>query len=582
MSKSLNWTELRGLTPWVSDAIASMGMEQMTPVQASTIPLFSKNKDVVVEAVTGSGKTLAFVLPVIDRITKQSVKKPGFAVVVAPTRELAMQLAKVFESVLKFDPEETITTQCLVGGVQPLADDLRDYKKQKPDVLIGTPGRLAEFCNKVSPKYTEVLILDEADRLLDHNYQKEMDMLFSTLPKQKRVGLFSATMLSDVATQNLHRTGIRNPVRIVVNAKGHKPKTLQLNFAVVDPKDKLERALSILRKYHFQKAIVYFPTCVSVEYFYSLFRHLDRHYNLGLTFHSLHGKLKTPSRLKTLQKFEASVDGKAILLTTDVAARGIDVANVDLVLQLEPPQDPDMFVHRCGRAGRANRIGQAITLLNEGREENFVELMAVKGFELDEFDLEDDTLPAFHDAVKQWSLKDRLRHDKAVVSFVSFVRYYSKHMATSIFRLQNLDYLGVAKSYGLLRLPRMPELDAEKFPVDGYMDLSVNFRDYKYADAVKEAKRIEEQAEEDRKKENKEKRMAKRANENIAWSKTNTGKKSQSDRFQQSEQAKKKRELELVDNTEAQEEDWKDLVKREKVEKRRKKDQQVVGDFEGL
>jgi ATP-dependent RNA helicase DDX55/SPB4 len=560
-----------------------MGFEKMTPVQASTIPLFSKNKDVVVEAVTGSGKTLAFVIPVLNRITKQEVKKEGFALVVAPTRELAVQIAKVFESVLKFDPNQgSIKTQILVGGAQSLNDDIREYKTTKSDILIGTPGRLAEFFHKITPKNVEVLILDEADRLLDLNYQKEMDFIFSSLPKQKRVGLFSATMLTEVATQNLHRTGLRNPVRIVVNSKGHKPKTLQLNYAVVNPSEKVEKLLITLTKYHFQKAIVYFPTCASVEYFYSLFRHLIRHYDIDLSFFSLHGKLKTPQRLRTLEKFETCLSSKAVLMTTDVAARGIDVANVDLVVQLDPPQDPDMFVHRCGRAGRADNFGQAITFLNEGREEDYVEFLEVKGIELDEFKLSNDRLDGFQDVIKHWMLEDRLRHDKSIISYVSFVRYYSKHTANSIFRLQSLDYLGVAKSYGLLRLPKMPEISGENFPKDGYIDPSVDFKDFKYADEAKEAKRLEELAAEEKKLQNRAKRQEKREN-NTAWSKSSSTRQNQSDRFQQSEQAKKKRELELVESEdEDQEQDWKDLIRKSKMEKKMKKDQQVMGDFEDL
>ena len=592
MSKSLDWKELKNLCDWLKDAIDSMGFEQMTPVQASTIPLFSRNKDVVVEAVTGSGKTLSFVIPILNRISTQKERKELFGLVVAPTRELALQIEKVFDSVLKFNPKEDITVQTVVGGVQTLTEDVREFKRSKPDVVVGTPGRLEQFFGKVIPKSVEVLVLDEADRLLDLNYQKEMDFIFTSLPKQKRVGLFSATMLSELATQNLHRTGLRNPVRIVVNAKGHKPKTLQLNYTVTEPMDKLMKLLMILNKYHFQKSIVYFPTCVSVEYFYALLRHLTHHYQFELSFFSLHGKLKSQARIRTMDKFDKSVEAKSVLMTTDVAARGIDVANVDLVVQFDPPQDPDMFVHRCGRAGRANRQGQAITLLNEGREEDYVELLEVKGIELDELKVEDSSLENFHCVVKDWMLKDRSRHDKAVRSYVSFIRYYSKHTATSIFRLKELDYLGVAKSYGLLRLPKMPEINGDSFPKDGFLDTSINFREYSYLDEAQEAKRLEEQAIEDKKLQNKEKRKEKRENktkttsDNTAWSKSKSNKQDRSDRFQQSQTAKRRRDLELVEDDGEEDDsrkDWKELITQSKQEKRLKKSgQQVMGDFDGL
>ncbi|CDR36661.1 CYFA0S01e03400g1_1 [Cyberlindnera fabianii] len=591
MSKSLDWSELEGkVTDWLYNAVVGLGFEKMTPVQAAVIPNFSLNKDVVVEAVTGSGKTLSFVVPVVDRLTKLeniTKKRAIYGVVVAPTRELALQISKVFESMLKFQPEEdAIKIQNLVGGVQSIEDDIRQYKKNTPQIIVGTPGRLAEFFHKITPKNVEVLVFDEADRLLDASFQKEIDFILSSLPKQKRVGLFSATMLSDVATQNLHRTGLRNPVRIVVNSKGHKPNTLHLSYSLVSPDQKIEHLISILNTFHFRKSIVYFPTCVSVEHFYLLFRHISTHYNLGLSFYSLHGKLKTQARIKTLDKFENNHDSKSVLLTTDVAARGIDVENVDLVVQLDPPQDPDVFVHRCGRAGRANNTGYAITLLTEGREEDYIDFLQVRGTELEQFEKKVPRIDGFQQLVKKWMLQDRLRHDKAVRSFVSYVRYYSKHTATSIFRVQSLDYVGLGKAYGLFRLPKMPEISSHVKDVkDGFIDDTVDFKGYKYADEQKEVKRLEELKAEEKKAQNKEKRLEKKKKDltNVAWSKSNNTKQDRSDRFQQSDAAKRKREMELVESDdEAEQKDWKDLIRESKKEKKQKKQQAIMGDFDDL
>lgn len=583
---SLVWDQLEyELTPWIKDAISSLGFETMTPVQASTIPLFSKNKDVIVEAVTGSGKTLAFVIPIIERMMKLDpvlVQKRHFnAVVISPTRELSLQIEKVFESVLKFNPKENgIRTQTLVGGVSTIDEDLRKFQKWSPHILIATPGRLADFLNHsniVHTKNCEVLVLDEADKLLGLNFEKEMNNIFQSLPKQKRVGLFSATILN--ASDSFYKTGMRNPVKIVVNAKNHKPKSLQLNYAIVKAENKLNEMFNLLETYHFRKAIVYFPTCLSVDYFYSLFKQLIHDNDLSLTFYSLHGKLKTSSRIKTLEKFDTNNDSKSILMTTDVAARGIDIENVDLVIQLDPPTDPDVFLHRCGRTGRANNAGQAIVFLNEGREEDYVDFLSVRQIELDELEIKPKTVIK-QEQVEKWVLKDRLRHDNAVRSYVSFVRYYSKHSATSIFRLQNLDYIGVAKMYGLLRLPKMPETSylKDEFPKDGYINTDIKFEDYKYLDPVKEEKRLEEEKLRAKKEQKQEKKQ--KVKDNSAWSHKVQKKMDKNER--NAGKDIKKRELELVESdNEDQELDWKDMVRQTKKEKKQKK-QDVIGTFDDL
>ncbi|CCH45033.1 ATP-dependent rRNA helicase SPB4 [Wickerhamomyces ciferrii] len=587
---SLNWDQLEyELTPWIKDAISSLGFESMTPVQASTIPLFSQNKDVIVEAVTGSGKTLAFVIPIIERIMKLDpvlIQKRHFnAVIVSPTRELSLQIEKVLQSVLKFNPKEQgIRTQVLVGGINSIDEDLRTFQKTNPQIIVATPGRLSEFLkfsNIVHTKNCEVLVLDEADKLLDLNFEKEMNNIFHSLPKQKRVGLFSATILN--ASSEFHKTGMRNPVKIVVNSKNHKPKTLKLNYHILKPENKINDLFAYLDTFHFRKSIIYFPTCLSVDYFYSLFKQLTKDNNLNdLKFYSLHGKLKTNSRIKTLEKFDSNNDSKSILMTTDVAARGIDIENVDLVIQLDPPTDPDVFLHRCGRTGRANNVGQAIVFLNEGREEDYIDFLQVRQIEV--YDLEFNPRQIIkQEQITKWILVDRLRHDQAIRAYVSFIRYYSKHSASSIFRLQSFNYLSLAKMYGLIRLPRMPELTnylKDQFPKDGYLDPSIDFSNYKYLDEAKELKRIEEEKEQAKRAKKHEKKHEKnKIDENSAWSKKVQRKVNKEER--NAGKDIKKRELELVSSDdEHQETDWKDLVRQSKKEKKQKKE--IMGDFDDL
>jgi len=218
-----SWESLQPrLSPEILDAVSTMGFIEMTPVQSGAIPLFMKNKDVVVEAVTGSGKTLSFLIPILEKIHRRSHKLAASevgAIVISPTRELATQIAKVLTD---FEPFlQNIKHQLLIGGETSLEEDIASFREIEPDVLIGTPGRLEDMLSQkrggVNVKELEVLVLDEADRLLDMGFSVSLNKIMSLLPKQRRTGLFSATM-----TDGLHelvRAGLRNPVRVVVKVE---------------------------------------------------------------------------------------------------------------------------------------------------------------------------------------------------------------------------------------------------------------------------------------------------------------------------------------------------------------------------
>ncbi|AJU35826.1 AIC_G0017000.mRNA.1.CDS.1 [Saccharomyces cerevisiae] len=511
MSKSLEWDNLGfSLLPWIRTGLDVMGFETMTPVQASTIPMLAGNKDVVVDSVTGSGKTAAFVIPVLEKVVKEEAntskfKKAHFhSLIIAPTRELSRQIESVVLSFLEHYPSDLFPIKCqlLVGTNEAtVRDDVSNFLRNRPQILIGTPGRVLDFLQMPAVKTSacSMVVMDEADRLLDMSFIKDTEKILRLLPKQRRTGLFSATMRS--AGSDIFKTGLRNPVRITVNSKNQAPSSLKLNYCVVNPAEKLQLLVSVLNNYKFKKCIVYFPTCVSVSYFYSFIQYLGKRNILvnEVEVFSLHGKLQTSARTKTLTAFTDSLSN-SVLFTTDVAARGIDIPDVDLVIQLDPPTNTDMFMHRCGRTGRANRVGKAITFLNEGREEDFIPFMQVKNVELEELDLEVKGITTnFYEDFRNWILEDRDRFDKGVKAYVAFIKYYSNHSATSIFRLQSLDYVGIAKLYGLFRLPRMPEitkyLATEKqegiFPGNWLVDPPVNMDEYKYKDKKREKERQE-------------------------------------------------------------------------------------------
>lgn len=594
---SVSWESLSyKIQPWIHDAMISLGFTSMTPVQASTIPLLSQHKDVVVEAVTGSGKTLAYIIPVLEKITKlleeNELKKGHFgALIVAPTRELADQIDTVMNSILELQPEnvKNIKSQRLVGSIQSVREDLSTFLLEKPQILIGTPGRVIDFLsnNSVKTSKCEILILDEADKLLDIGFINDTQSIVRFLPSQRRTGLFSATISG--AGNEIFKTGMTNPVKVTVKssslAAAAAPESLNLSYMVVKPSLKLKILFNMILKFRFKKAIVYFPTNFAVTHFYSIFTHLlekSEHVQgeLDIVISSLHGKLDAKPRMKTLSKFAEGYATKSVLFTTDVAARGLDIPDVDLVIQLDPPTEPDVFLHRCGRTGRANRIGNAITMLSEGREEEYVNFLDIKNIQLRKQDVpsvSDKESEWYNQEFKSWLLVDRIRYDHSVRCYVAYVRYYSKHVASSIFRLSELDYYSLAKLHGLTRFPKMPENKYIKsFPEDGWIDDSIDFDHYQYKDTAKEEARLQELKTERRKKERKEKALLKKElkEKNSAWSKKVESKETKLERREkmakrrEAVEAEIKRQREQEDSDESEVEvDWKDLVRANKKKK---------------
>ncbi|KAA8915286.1 hypothetical protein TRICI_002643 [Trichomonascus ciferrii] len=583
MSASREWRDVKPpLTPWIIDCVESFGYSQMTPVQASVIPLFCGNKDVVVEAVTGSGKTLAFLIPIIERVLKLEPIRSGQtnAIVIAPTRELAEQIYKVLQSLLELvteDKQVNIRTQLLIGGSSVKTHaDLNIFLSRRPHVLIATPGRLLELLNapNVHTNTVEMLVLDEADRLLDLGFENTLSRILGLLPKQKRVGLFSATISGAVG--NLVRAGLRNPVKIAVSSGSGKdqqkvPSSLGIKYSIVEPKQKIPILLHFANDPSYKKTIVYLSNCISVTYFYSLIKHLlAQNYDDPPKLFSLHGKLQSDARHKTLEKFTQCAE-QCVLLATDVAARGLDIPEVDFVLQLDPPTDPNVFLHRAGRAGRAGRTGSGLVLLNQGHEEDYVVFMEVRKVFMTEQNVPEELIPnnIVEQQTREWILQDRGRHDLAIRSFLSYVRSYQKHSATSIFRLNELDFKGIGKSYGLLRLPLMPELKEKKLTEEEtWLGELVDMENYKYADPKREEARLESERKEKEKEEKKKKRAS-----NKAWSEKIERKETAHERqYKRRQRQLAKRAAEVGSDSNSSDEevqtDWKDIVRERKKQKK--------------
>ncbi|KYR00091.1 putative RNA helicase [Tieghemostelium lacteum] len=473
--------------------IDRLGFQRMSPVQAAAIPLFLTNKDVLVEACTGSGKTLSFVIPIIEMILrKEKIPKKSeiLSVIISPTRELATQIQKVIleftqdllnppqeqklENIDIDTPENTlvkppvvpieISTLLLIGGTE-IYQDLQAFKNFGGNIIVGTPGRIDEFFNRISNadymkvKEFEVLILDEADKLLDMGFHQPISSILSKLPKQRRTGLFSATQTSEV--KELARTGMRNPVRVQVSVQSSHtlevqsiPSTLDNRYSICPPDEKFNRLLQFFSEKATQyKIIVYFLTCAQVDYFYKLLKNLKS--TKDLPFFSLHGKAPHTKRIKVFDEFSAAKSG--VLLSTDLASRGLDIPNVDWVVQYDAPQDPKAFIHRIGRTARMGREGNALLFLAP-EEDTYIEFLKLKKVPLLEYKYTDSIVIDHSDEVKKLLLSDREVMEKSLVAFVSHIRAYKEHLCPYIFIFHRIDYPKLAKGFGLLRLPRMPEL----------------------------------------------------------------------------------------------------------------------------
>ncbi|KAH8803119.1 ATP-dependent rRNA helicase spb4 [Xylogone sp. PMI_703] len=502
-------------------ALKAMGFERMTPVQASCIPLFMGNKDVVVEAVTGSGKTMSFLIPLVEKLLRKEepIKKHHVgAIIIAPTRELAAQIHSVLMSLISFhgpsaeamkalEEDEkrqiqstpSIVPQLLLGGIRTPAEDLSTFMKRSPNLLIGTPGRLLELLSSTfvqCPQSSfEALVLDEADRLLDLGFKDDLQKILNRLPKQRRTGLFSASISE--ALGEIVRVGLRNPVKIAVKVKGaggeekRTPVSLQMSYLITSPSQKLPALVSLISQLDPvpQKSIVYLSTCAAVDYFQHLLTALlpDE-----VSLIPLHGKHPPKVREKNLSKF-ISAASRSVLLTTDLGSRGLDIPQVELVVQIDPPSDPKTFVHRIGRTARFGRKGVSVLFLQPGREEDYVAFLEVRKTPIKLLKKPTITVTA-EDAqlvtskLRTQVLSDRALYDKGQRAFVSWVKAYSKHQASSIFRVADLDWSELGNAWGLIRLPKMPEL--KNWKGDKSLGVEIDMSQYAYKDKAREKARI--------------------------------------------------------------------------------------------
>lgn len=483
----------------VLDTLANSGFEFCTPVQAATIPLLCSFKDVAVDAATGSGKTLAFIVPLFEILLRSSTSpKPHqvMGIIISPTRELSIQIYQVAQ--LFISTLANVKSVLLVGGVD-VKLDMKKIEEEGANLLIGTPGRLFDIMERMDIldlKNFEILILDEADRLLDMGFQKQIMSIICRLPKLRRTGLFSATQTD--AVEDLSKAGLRNPVRVEVQAQtksvmeslpskslpsSRTPSSLHLEYLECEAENKPSQLVDILVKNKSLKIIIYYMTCACVDYWGVVLPKLSALKDLSLV--PLHGKMKQAAREKALSLFTTLPSG--VLLCTDVAARGLDIPGVDCIIQYDPPQDPNVFIHRVGRTARMGRQGSSIAFLLP-KEEEYVEFLRLRRVPLEERKYIDapDVVPQIRSAAK----KDRDVMEKGLRAFVSYIRAYKEHHCSYIFRWKELEIGKLGMGFGLLQLPSMSEVKINSLSTEGFTPVEdINLLEIKYMDKSREKQR---------------------------------------------------------------------------------------------
>jgi ATP-dependent RNA helicase DDX55/SPB4 len=497
---------------------------KITKVQYIVINEFLKNEDVIVKSVTGSGKTLSYIIPLFQRLINYSkenleYKNQTLALILLPARELSEQVLK---DILNFinNMKYKFTFQLLIGG-KKVENDIEKYNNEIPNIIIATPGRLIDIDEKVKINFQnlQIFILDEADKMLDMGFEVEISYILSKIPKQRRTGLFSATVTSNI--ENIIKAGMRNPIFIDIKIQNNKSNDIFINendlkkpissqgsyykvipfnkdnnkinnsiqelpqglyqyyIEIKNIKYKIPHLIHILNMIYNglekRKIMIFLSTCNSVDYFNLLLPLLFKKLSMtDFSISKLHSKISQNKRNKEYKLFKIENKNKLnILLSTDLASRGIDIPNIDMIIQFDPPKTDDSYIHKAGRTARVDNKGISLLFLNEN-ELTFLNYMKQKGIFIQKWEdqiikKEEDVDLIFSEnnkngisvlnCIKEINISDKWIYDKAVNTFVSFLRYYQEIELKYIFHYPNFDIGNFANSLQLLKLPRLKKKD---------------------------------------------------------------------------------------------------------------------------
>lgn len=436
------------LSQYTKDALKKAKFTNLTAIQRAALPHALVGRDVLGAAKTGSGKTLAFLIPVIEKLyrLKWSVYDGLGALIISPTRELALQ---IFEELRTIGCHHELSAGLLIGG--------KDVEQEASrvgvmNILVATPGRLLQHMDE-SPDFNadglKLLVLDEADRILDMGFSATVNAIVANVPKDRQTLLFSATQTKSVSA--LARLSLNDPEYVSAHADAAAPTPVKLEqaYMICNLQDKMDVIWSFIKTHLSSRIIVFFSTCNQVKFVYEAFRRLRP----GTPLRCLHGKMSQQKRLVVYDQF---CDSKAgVLFATDIAARGLDFPKVDWVVQADCPEDVASYIHRVGRTARYTHGGKGLLLLVPSECEGMVHDLKESKVELKNLKYNKEKIQPVSQALQALLSKDAEVKTAAQKAVVSYLRSVFLQPKKHIFDVQKLPAAEFAFSLGLTSVPKM-------------------------------------------------------------------------------------------------------------------------------
>jgi ATP-dependent RNA helicase DDX18/HAS1 len=439
------------LTEATQSALRTMGYETMTKIQSKAIPALLAGKDLIGAAQTGSGKTLAFLVPIVEllRKAKFATRNGTGAMILSPTRELAMQTYGVCKELL--GETSTLTYGLIMGGANRKTE--ADRLRKGVNIVIATPGRLLDHLQN-SPGFVVrnllVFCMDEADRILEIGFEDDLRAILKMLPKERQTMLFSATQTKQV--EDLARLSINVKTAIYIQVESNSTEATAENLEqgyVTCPSDKRFLLLfTFLKKNKNKKIMVFLSSCNSVKFHAELLNYID------IPVLDIHGRQKQVKRTTTFFQFQKAKT--ATLLCTDVAARGLDIPEVDWIIQFDPPDDPREYIHRVGRTARgATGSGRALMFLTP-QETGFLRyLQAAARVTLNEYEFPTSKIANVQSQLHSLIEKNYYLNKSARDAYRSYLLAYASHSHREIYNVHELDLQAVGLAFGFSTPPRV-------------------------------------------------------------------------------------------------------------------------------
>ncbi|KAL7719307.1 RNA helicase [Entamoeba marina] len=446
------------LSEELTTALKEANFLKMTTIQARTIPMLLLGKDIMAKARTGSGKTLAFLIPIVEMLNKiRFASRNGTgAIIISPTRELALQIFDVLEIIMKNSER---TRALLIGGNSKKQDE--EALKKGACIVVATPGRLLDHLINTKCfvfRNLKCLVIDEADRIMEVGFEEEMKQILSRLPKNRQTMLFSATQSEKV--DDMANLSLNKPIFVNVESQSTVATSskLEQGYVLLESKDRFRLLYTFLRKNKGKKTIVFLNSCNVVKFYSDLLNYID------ISVSALHGQLKQDKRTKVF--FEFCNSKSSILLTTDVAARGLDIPAVDWIIQMDAPDSPKDYIHRVGRTARADTAGRALLFL-QPTEIRLLEYLKAEKIPLTQYEVPSNKMANVQNELIRLVTKNYYLNTEAKEAYKSYLMSYNNLSGLSLsFGLQDppkvqLSILKAPKSKDKFERKRKPPLGQE-------------------------------------------------------------------------------------------------------------------------